>query len=74
MNSVYFRILTLSTHAKHVCDYITPNYNSMSYRVGIYYGALALYRDLTSIALVTANPYAFHIPFPAKILEIMTQV
>ena len=45
-----FRILqeiNFVTHTTHVCDYITPNYTSMTHTVGIYNGTVSLYRDLT---------------------------
>ena len=51
MNSTYFRILTLSTDTKHVCGYITPNYNPMTHRVSIYQVTVAIYRNLTSITV-----------------------
>ena len=51
MKSAYFRISTLQTHTKHVCDYITPNYTSMTHRVGIYQRTDALYGDLTHITV-----------------------
>ena len=48
-NSAYYSILTLSTYTIHVCDYITPNYTSMVHKVCIYYGTVALFRDLIPI-------------------------
>ena len=51
MDSVYFRTSTLSTHTKHVCAYITPNYTTVNHRVGIYYRRVAFYRDLTGITV-----------------------
>ena len=50
-NSAYYGILTLSTHANHVCDYITSNYTSMKHRIVIYLGTVSIYRDLTRISV-----------------------
>ena len=51
MNSAYFRISKLSTHANHVCVYITPNSTYMTHRVEIYQGTDALYRELKRITV-----------------------
>ena len=40
-------ILYLYTQTNHVCDFITLNDTSMTHCVGIYYGTVAFYRDLT---------------------------
>ena len=50
-NYAYWSILYLYTQTNHVCDFITLNYNSMNYCVGIYYGTVAFYRDLTRITV-----------------------
>ena len=50
-NSAYYSILYLYTHTNHVCDFITLNYNSKTHCVGIYYGTVAFYRDLTRITV-----------------------
>ena len=49
--SAYHSILYLYTQTNHVCDFITLNYTSMSHCVGIYYGTVAFYRDLTRITV-----------------------
>ena len=38
-------------HTNHVCDYITPNYTSMTHRIGIYKGTVALYPDQTRVSV-----------------------
>ena len=35
----------------HVCDFITLNYTSVTHCVGIYYGKVAFYRELTRITV-----------------------
>ena len=48
-NSAYFSILYMYTQTNLVSDFITLNYTSMTHCVGIYYGTVAFYRDLTRI-------------------------
>ena len=55
-NSAYFSILHLYTQTKHVCDFITLNYTSLTRCVVIYYGAVAFYRDLTRITVSDIKP------------------
>ena len=50
-NSSYYSILYLQTHTNHVRDFLILNYNSMSHCVGIYQRTVAIYRDLTRIAV-----------------------
>ena len=50
-NSAYYSILYLYTETNQVCDFITLYYNSMTHCVGIYYGTVAFYRDLTRITV-----------------------
>ena len=46
-NSTYYGILSSQTHSNHVGDYIALNYTFITHRVGIYWGAVVFYRDLT---------------------------
>ena len=48
-NYAYYSILYMYTQTNHVCDFITLNYTSMTHCVGIYWGKVAFYRDLTRI-------------------------
>ena len=50
-NAAYYSILYLYTQTNHVCDFIKLNYTSMTHCVGIYYGTVAFYRDLTRITV-----------------------
>ena len=50
-NSSYYSRLYLQTHTNHVRDFLILNYNSMSHCVGIYQRTVAIYRDLTRIAV-----------------------
>ena len=50
-NTAYYSILYLYTQTNHVCDSITLNYTSITHCVGIYYGQVAFYRDLTRITV-----------------------
>ena len=50
-NYAYYSILYLYTQTNHVCDFIKLNYTSMTHCVGIYYGTVAFYRDLTRITV-----------------------
>ena len=50
-NYEYYSILYLYTQTNHVCDFITLIYTSMTHCVGIYYGTVAFYRDLTRITV-----------------------
>ena len=50
-NSAYYSILYLYTQTNQVCDIIKLNYTSMNHFVGIYYGTVAFYRDLTRITV-----------------------
>ena len=50
-NSAYYSILYLYTQTNHFCDFITLNYTSMTHCVGIYYGTVSFYRDLTRITV-----------------------
>ena len=54
-NSAYYSILYLYTQTIHVCDFITLNCTSMTHCVGIYYGTVAFYRDLTRITVSDIN-------------------
>ena len=49
--SAYYSILYLYTQTYHFCHFITLNYTSMTHCVGIYYGTVAFYRDLTRITV-----------------------
>ena len=61
------------TKTNHVCDSITLNYTSMTHCVGIYYGTVAFYRDLTRITVSDIKSDGFDITLPAIILEKMSQ-
>ena len=50
-HSAYYRVLPSQTHTNLVSDYITINYTCMTHRVGIYQGAVVLYRNLTRITI-----------------------
>ena len=50
-NCAYYGVLYLLTQTNHVFDFIKLNYTSMTYCVGIYYGKVAFYRDLTRITV-----------------------
>ena len=41
------RYIIFLSHTNHVYDYNTLNYTSMTHWVGIYYGRVAFYRDIT---------------------------
>ena len=55
-NSAYYSILYLYAQTKHVCDFVTLNYSSMTHCVGIYKGTVAFYRDLTRITVSDIKP------------------
>ena len=50
-NYAYYSILYLYTQTNHVRDFITLNYTSMTHCVGISWGTVAFYRDLTRITV-----------------------
>ena len=50
-NSAYYGILYLYTQTNHYCVFITLNYTSITHCVGIYYGTVAFYHDLTRITV-----------------------
>ena len=50
-NSAYYSILYVHTQTNHVCEFITLNCTLMTHCVGIYYGTVAIYRDLTRITV-----------------------
>ena len=51
-----FQDINFVTHTKHVCDNITPNYKSMTHRVGIQQGTVALFCDKTRITVSDIKP------------------
>ena len=50
-NSAYYSILYLYTQTNHVCDITTLNYTSITHCVGINWGTVAFYHDLTRITI-----------------------